>query len=163
MSDTKGLKSLGSKKTVYPKKPSIKILETFDKSNSDNFSYQLVPFRINEFTSLCPKTGQPDFAKIEIIYTPRVKMIESKSLKLYLFSYRNHGAFHEDVIQRIFSDLWEVLNPYAMRIIGDFAVRGGISIKPMCTLSALDVSEHLLLQIRRSVDMWDSAKVTMQD
>jgi len=140
MSDTKKLKTLGSGKTKYPTKPSINILETFNNQHKD-MPY-LVPFMCNEFTSLCPKTGQPDFAKFEIVYVPRVKMVESKSLKLYLFSFRNTGEFHEDVTVRIFNDLWEILNPLALRVTGDFAVRGGISIKPMKMAVAMDIKKN---------------------
>ncbi len=129
MSDTKNLKSLGAKKTKYYNKPNIKILETFE--NQHQGRDYLVPFICDEFTSLCPKTGQPDFAKLEIIYIPDIKMIESKSLKLYLFSYRNEGSFHEDVINRIATDLVRVLKPRYFRIYGDFNIRGGIAIKPL--------------------------------
>jgi 7-cyano-7-deazaguanine reductase len=85
----------------------------------------------DEFTSLCPITGQPDFATFEIIYVPRIKMVESKSLKLYFVSFRNHGEFHEDVSNRIFKDLWQLMDPKYMRLVGDFHPRGGIKIKPL--------------------------------
>jgi len=135
-------KSLGAKKTIYPAKLSKNILESFKNDHPD--SLYLVPFKCNEFTSICPMTRQPDFAKFEIVYVPRVNMVESKSLKLYLFSFRNHGAFHEDVTNRIFNDLWELMNPRFMRIIGDFTVRGGISIKPVVQKFADDVKITLI-------------------
>ncbi len=128
-------KSLG-KKTKLPNKPDSKILEVFDNAHQN--SLYLVPLVCHEFTSICPITGQPDFAKFEIVYAPKVKMVESKSLKLYLFSFRNHGAFHEDVTNRIFKDLWNLMEPKFMRIIGDFNVRGGISIKPLVQKFAED-------------------------
>lgn len=128
-SDTSKLKSLGSAKTKYYNKPNIKILETFENQHADG-NY-LVPFICDEFTSLCPKTGQPDFARLEIIYVPDKKMVESKSLKLYLFSFRNEGSFHEDVINRIVDDLGKLLSPKYLRVFGDFNIRGGIAIKPL--------------------------------
>ena len=120
---------LGNQKTKYPTKPNKSILECFENKHRDQ-TY-LVPFVCTEFTSLCPKTGQPDFASLEIIYVPRINMVESKSLKLYLFSFRNEGSFHEDVTNKIFNDLWTVLDPLYMRIFGNFNLRGGIAIKPL--------------------------------
>ena len=79
-----------------------------------------------EFTCLCPKTGQPDFADLEIFYIPNLSCIELKSLKSYLWSYRNEGAFHEAVINKILDDLAALCKPRRMRVIGDFFVRGGI-------------------------------------
>ena len=153
-------KSLGHKKTKLPAKPSIKILETFN--NQHPKSLYLVPLVCNEFTSICPITGQPDFARFEIVYVPRIKMVESKSLKLYLFSFRNHGAFHEDVTNRIFKDLWELMNPKFMRIIGDFSVRGGISIKPLVQKFADDAAGSSHQQILEMLESWDTAKTKLQ-
>ncbi len=79
-----------------------------------------------EFTCLCPKTGQPDFAVVEIAYVPNRWCVELKSLKLYLWSYRNEGGFHEKVINQIADDLVAVLKPRQLQVIGDFNVRGGI-------------------------------------
>ena len=156
MSDTKNLKSLGNKKTKYYTKPNIKILETFENQHRHNL--YLVPFvqERDEFTSLCPQTGQPDHAKIEIIYVPNIKMIESKSLKLYLFSFRNQGEFHEDVCNRIAKDLYTVLEPKYLRVYGDFASRGGIAIKPMVEMWS-DNKEYFSEQedIVRKVNSWD--------
>lgn len=118
-----------SSATKYPQSPDEARLEAFDNQHPDQ-NY-LVGLLCDEFTSLCPITGQPDFAMFEIIYVPRVKMVESKSLKLYLFSFRNHGEFHEDVSNRIFKDLWKLMDPKYMRLVGDFHPRGGIAIKPL--------------------------------
>ncbi len=89
-----------------------------------------VTFTAPEFTTLCPKTGQPDFATLTIRYIPNKKLVESKSLKLYLFGFRNHGDFHEDVINVIYNDLVKLLAPKYMEVYGKFAARGGISIDP---------------------------------
>ena len=89
-----------------------------------------VTFTAPEFTTLCPKTGQPDFATLTIRYIPNKKLVESKSLKLYLFGFRNHGDFHEDVVNVIYDDLVKLLNPKYMEVYGKFAPRGGISIDP---------------------------------
>jgi 7-cyano-7-deazaguanine reductase len=105
------------------KKP-IKSLETFKNSHPDR-DYE-VGMECSEFTCLCPKTGQPDFAEIEIRYIPNKLCVELKSLKLYLWSYRNEGVFHEKVINNILDDLVEVSNPRWMEVIGAFNVRGGI-------------------------------------
>jgi len=145
--------SLGRHKTKLPTKPSIKILETFKNQHPD--SLYLVPLLCNEFTSICPITGQPDFAKFEIVYAPRINMVESKSLKLYMFSFRNHGEFHEDVTNRIFKDLWKLMDPKFMRIIGDFSVRGGISIKPLVQKFSADVKHEPVLEMLAS---WDNSK-----
>ena len=85
-----------------------------------------------EFTSLCPITGQPDFANIIITYVPAQKMVESKSLKLYLFSFRNHGDFHEDCVNKIMKDLIALMDPKYIEVRGRFLPRGGISIDPWC-------------------------------
>lgn len=89
-----------------------------------------VTFTAPEFTTLCPKTGQPDFATLTVRYIPAKKLVESKSLKLYLFGFRNHGDFHEDVVNVIYDDLFRLLKPKYMEVYGKFAPRGGISIDP---------------------------------
>ncbi|MBI2338880.1 MAG: NADPH-dependent 7-cyano-7-deazaguanine reductase QueF [Deltaproteobacteria bacterium] len=99
-------------------------LDTFPNPNSDR-NY-LIEFACPEFTCLCPKTGQPDFATIKIAYVPDEKCIELKSLKLYLWSYRNEGAFHEKVTNKILDDIVEAVHPRYAEVIGDFYVRGGI-------------------------------------
>jgi 7-cyano-7-deazaguanine reductase len=151
----KKFKSLG-KKTKYPNQPSKNILETFTNQHQDNL--YLVPLVCQEFTAICPITGQPDFATFEIVYTPRVKMVESKSLKLYLFSFRNHGIFHEEVTNRIFNDLWNLMDPKFMRVIGNFSPRGGIAIKPLVQKFAPDILEKEHKNILEMLQGWDSSK-----
>ncbi|HEY3345242.1 MAG TPA: preQ(1) synthase [Anaerolineaceae bacterium] len=90
--------------------------------------YYLVMLETSEFTCLCPKTGQPDFATLHVDYIPDQKVVESKSFKLYLWSYRNEGAFHEHVVNRILDDLVEVLDPHWCLVTGVFNIRGGIGI-----------------------------------
>lgn len=119
---------LGNKKTVYKSDYAPEVLETFPNKHPQN-DY-LVTFNCPEFTTLCPLTGQPDFAKLIINYIPNIKMVESKSLKLYLFSFRNHGDFHEDVVNIIKNDLVKLMEPRYLEVIGIFTPRGGISIYP---------------------------------
>lgn len=99
-------------------------IELFPNPKPDR-DYQ-IDFTCPEFTCLCPKTGQPDFATIKISYIPDQMCIELKSLKLYLWSYRNQGAFHEAVINHILDDLVSAVQPRSMEVIGDFYIRGGI-------------------------------------
>ena len=99
-------------------------LETFPNPSPDR-AYE-IRFECPEFTCLCPKTGQPDFATIRIRYTPAERCVELKSLKLYLWSFRDEGHFHEDVTNRILDDLVALLAPQSMVVEGDFQVRGGI-------------------------------------
>lgn len=122
-----GLKALG-KTTEYPTDYDPSVLETFENKHPQNDYW--VRFNCPEFTSLCPITGQPDFAEIRIEYIPDIKMVESKSLKLYLFSYRNHGDFHEDCVNKIMKDLISLMNPKYIEVLGLFTPRGGISIYP---------------------------------
>jgi len=119
------LKSLGNK-VETPQTPEKSILEVFDNP-SQNRKYTIV-FNCPEFTHICPVTGQPDFAKITINYIPDKKCIESKSLKLYLGSFRNHGSFHEAVTNKILDDIVNVTEPFEAKVIGNFNARGGISI-----------------------------------
>ena len=91
-----------------------------------------VKFNCPEFTSLCPITGQPDFATVYISYVPGERMVESKSLKLYLYSFRNHGDFHEDCVNIIMKDLIRLMDPKYIEVWGKFTPRGGISIDPYC-------------------------------
>ena len=102
-------------------------LETFPNPNPQR-DYEIA-FEAPEFTCLCPMTGQPDFATIRIRYTPDAKCVELKSLKLYLWSYRDEGTFHEAVTNRIADDLIAALAPRHLMVEGDFYVRGGISTK----------------------------------
>ncbi len=113
--------------SCYPSSPCDARIETFKNPRMD--SDYTVEFATDEFTSLCPVTSQPDFARIEISYCPAEKCIESKSLKLYLFSYRNFEGFAEDIINRILKDLSKACRPKWMEIEGVFTPRGGISIK----------------------------------
>ena len=99
-------------------------LETFPNPNPER-DYE-IQFECPEFTCLCPMTGQPDFATVRIRYVPDQKCVELKSLKLYLWSFRDEGAFHEAVTNRILDDLVSVLQPRSMSVEGDFYVRGGI-------------------------------------
>lgn len=126
--ELKGVTLLGDTHTHYPDKYAPEVLETFPNKHPQN--EYLVTFMCPEFTSLCPKTGQPDFAKIIINYIPRQEMVESKSLKLYLFSFRNHGDFHEDCVNIIMKDLVKLMNPRYLEVIGLFTPRGGIAIYP---------------------------------
>ena len=121
------LKSLGSGSAV-PAAYSPEVLEAFPNINGERDYW--VSFTCPEFTTLCPKTGQPDFATITIRYIPAKRLVESKSLKLYLFGFRNHGNFHEDVVNVIYRDLVKLLKPKYMEVSGRFAARGGISIDP---------------------------------
>ena len=120
--------SLLGRKTEYKQDYAPEGLEAFDNKHPENDYW--VRFNCPEFTSLCPITGQPDFAEIRISYLPDVKMVESKSLKLYLFSFRNHGAFHEDCVNIIMKDLIRLMDPKYIEVTGIFTPRGGISIYP---------------------------------
>lgn len=120
--------SLGSQVTNYPSSYSPEILEAFDNKNPGKIAW--TSLICPEFTSLCPKTGQPDFATIFINYIADKNMVESKSLKLYLFSFRNHGDFHEDCVQKICDDLVRLMKPLFIEVLGEFTPRGGIAIFP---------------------------------
>lgn len=122
-----GLHALGTR-TKYSMDYAPEVLETFTNKHQGNDYW--VRFNCPEFTSLCPITGQPDFAEIRIAYVPDEKMVESKSLKLYLFSFRNHGDFHEDCVNIIMKDLISLMSPKYIEVIGYFTPRGGISIYP---------------------------------
>ena len=123
--------TLLGKKTEYRQDYAPEVLEAFTNRHPER-DYR-VHFDCPEFTSLCPITGQPDFATITIDYIPDVKMVESKSLKLYLFSFRTHGAFHEDCVNLIMKDLIRLMDPKYIEVRGIFTPRGGISIHPLCT------------------------------
>ena len=121
------LKTLGAT-VAAPGDYDPSILEAFGNRHPERDYW--VTFTAPEFTTLCPKTGQPDFATLTVRYIPGKKLVESKSLKLYLFGFRNHGDFHEDVINVIYNDLVKLLKPKYMEVYGKFAARGGISIDP---------------------------------
>ena len=128
--ELKTITLLGNQGTTYTYSYNPDILEVFDNKHPKNDYF--VKFNCPEFTSLCPITGQPDFATIYISYIPSEKMVESKSLKLYLFSFRNHGDFHEDCINIIMKDLIKLMDPKYIEVWGKFTPRGGISIDPYC-------------------------------
>ena len=122
-----GLKALGNK-SEYKQDYTPEVLEAFTNQPPDNDYW--VQFNCPEFTTLCPITGQPDFAEIKILYIPGERMVESKSLKLYLTSFRNHGSFHEDCVNTIMKDLIRLMDPKYIEVVGLFVPRGGISIHP---------------------------------
>ena len=128
--EKQGITLLGNQKTKYPDDYAPQMLETFINKHQDKDYF--VKFNCPEFTSLCPITGQPDFATIYISYIPDVRMVESKSLKLYLYSFRNHGDFHEDCVNIIMKDLIKLMDPKYIEVWGKFTPRGGISIDPYC-------------------------------
>ncbi len=119
--DLDSLSLLGNTAAVPQKK-----LEAFPNRTLGRF--YLVTLETDEFTCLCPKTGQPDFATITVEYIPDQKIVESKSFKLYLWSYRNEGVFHEHLVNLILDDLVKVLSPHFCRVVGEFNIRGGIGI-----------------------------------
>jgi 7-cyano-7-deazaguanine reductase len=134
--------ALGENHTLYPQNYAPHVLEVFPNKHPQ--SQQWVSFIASEFTSLCPKTQQPDFARIFINYIAKDFMVESKSLKLYLFSFRNHGDFHEDCVQTICQDLFDLMKPAYIEVCGEFTPRGGISIFPFsqkCDTSDLFMQE----------------------
>jgi len=101
-----------------------KMLETFSNPRPQR-DYE-INMECPEFTCVCPRTGQPDFANIRVRYVPAELCVELKSLKLYLWSYRNEGAFHEAVVNQILDDLVQAIRPKSITVVGDFNVRGGI-------------------------------------
>ncbi len=125
--EQENLHALG-RKTEYSTTYAPEVLETFQNQHADHDYW--VQFNCPEFTTLCPITGQPDFAEIKIMYIPDQRMVESKSLKLYLFSFRQHGDFHEDCVNTIMKDLVRVMQPRYIEVTGLFLPRGGISIYP---------------------------------
>ena len=130
MREKEQLTKLGSQHTEYKTDYDPSVLEAFSNKHPDNDYF--VKFNCPEFTSLCPITGQPDFATVTISYVPDQRLVESKSLKLYLFSFRDHGDFHEDCVNKIMKDLIKLLDPKYIEVWGKFLPRGGISIDPYC-------------------------------
>lgn len=143
--ELEGVTLLGSAGTKYSDNYAPQMLETFVNKHPEN--RYVVRFDCPEFTTLCPMTGQPDFGHIYISYIPRERMVESKSLKLYLFSFRNHGDFHEDVVNIIMNDLWVLMDPRYIEVEGRFMPRGGISINPFANRG--DAEHEALVQRRR--------------
>lgn len=152
--ELKGVTLLGNQKTSYSDDYNPDVLETFINKHPDN-DY-IVSFDAYEFTSKCPKTGQPDFAKVIISYIPNEKMVESKSLKLYLFSFRNHGDFHEDCMNIIMKDLIKLMNPKYIEVRGIFSPRGGISIFPFANWANPEFNFNELA-MQRQLDILKSA------
>ena len=144
-----GLKALGAK-TRYKDDYAPEVLESFVNKHPGNDYW--VQFNCPEFTSLCPITGQPDFAEIRIQYVPDVRMVESKSLKLYLFSFRNHGDFHEDCVNIIMKDLIRLMDPKYIEVTGIFTPRGGISIYPFANYGRKGTKYEQLAVIRNSCE-----------
>ncbi len=130
MREKENLTLLGNRSVPYTFDYDPTLLETFVNKHPQNDYF--VKFNCPEFTSLCPITGQPDFATVYISYIPNERMVESKSLKLYLFSFRNHGDFHEDCVNIIMKDLIKLMEPKYIEVWGKFLPRGGISIDPYC-------------------------------
>lgn len=160
-SELKGVTLLGNQNTQYADDYAPDVLETFVNKHPNN-DY-VVTFDAYEFTSKCPKTGQPDFAKVIISYIPREKMVESKSLKLYLFSFRNHGDFHEDCMNIIAKDLIALMNPKYLEVRGIFSPRGGISIYPFVNYVAEDCEYLRELAAQRRLDVLrDSSNRTVK-
>ena len=145
-SELEGVTLLGKGKTAYPQTYSPEILEKFPNKHAGN-DY-MVTFNCPEFTSLCPKTGQPDFAEIKINYIPDGFLVESKSLKLYLFSFRNHGDFHEDCVNIIMKDLVRLLEPKYLEVEGIFTPRGGISIYPFANYGKIGTEYEKIAKSR---------------
>lgn len=138
--ELKGVNLLGKREnTPYPNTYNPTILEAFINKFPDN--EYLVKLDCPEFTTLCPKTGQPDFGHIIIRYIPDKLLVESKSLKLYLFSFRENGDFHEDVTNIICRDLVKLMQPKYLEVEGIFNPRGGISIVPFANYSDSDHQE----------------------
>ena len=126
-SEIESLSLLKKNHDEYPKSPEEAQLEVFD--NRYPTRDYTIEFEALEFTSLCPVTNQPDFGKIYIRYIPDKLCIESKSLKLYLFSYRNYNTFHENVVNQVLDDCVKICYPRWMQVCGDFMPRGGIALK----------------------------------
>lgn len=153
--ELEGVTLLGNQNTKYETEYNPGVLETFVNKHPDQ-DY-VVTFDAYEFTALCPRTGQPDMAKIIISYIPEERMVESKSLKLYLFSYRNTGSFHEDCVNQICKDLVKVMQPKYLEVRGIFAPRGGIAIFPFSTYVSPDHPEFKDLETQRRLAVLQSA------
>jgi 7-cyano-7-deazaguanine reductase len=132
--DRRTLTLLGKGTTEYPDSPDNAKLEAFENRHADRDYW--IEFDCPEFTALCPMTGQPDFGHITIRYIPDAWCVESKSLKLYLFSFRNHGTFHEEVVNRILDDVVKTAQPRRAIVKGVFNPRGGIALTVEATYPA---------------------------
>jgi 7-cyano-7-deazaguanine reductase len=145
MSRSELLHHLG-KQSDFPSQYNPALLEAVENQHPENTYW--VKLNCPEFTSLCPITGQPDFAAVYISYIPFEKLVESKSLKLYLFSFRNQGDFHEDCMNIIMNDLIQLLDPQYIEVLGKFLPRGGISIDPYCNYGKKGTSFEEMAQYR---------------
>lgn len=132
------LTALGKRSEYHYDRPDPAVLEAFD--NPYPQSPWVVSLLCTEFTSLCPVTGQPDYGRLTIEYVPGHLCVESKSLKLYLMGFRNHGTFHEACVNQVADDLSAKLAPRYIRVYGDFNPRGGIAIRPLAVRTAPDLS-----------------------
>ena len=153
--EEEGLQQLG-RSTHYPTDYAPQVLETFINKHPDNDYW--VQFNCPEFTSLCPITGQPDFAEIRIAYLPDQRMVESKSLKLYLFSFRNHGDFHEDCVNTIMKDLIHLMDPKYIEVTGIFTPRGGISIYPYANYGRKGTRYEQMAEYRMLHHSWEKIR-----
>lgn len=161
MSNTETLSALGTQTRrdfANIKEPQPQWLETFKNQHEDSLYLVVFVQPDTTFRSLCPKTGQPDSARMEIVYSPNELMVESKSLKEYLQSFQNSGEFHEDVCNRIANDLFNLMKPKYLRVFGDFVVRGDLAIKPIVERWGETNSETQDSKIARLVDTWDIKK-----
>ena len=147
----------------------VRAVGDYDPSVLDSFENQhpgrdyWVTFTCPEFTTLCPKTGQPDFATLTIRYIPGKRLVESKSLKLYLVGFRNHGDFHEDVTNIIMNDLIKLMDPKYIEVRGMFYPRGGISIYPFANwanpaFDYADVAAKRMFEQLADLDRGDGAR-----
>ena len=151
--ELEGVTLLGNQNTKYVYDYDPTILEKFKKHFDDCAEdEQIVNLDCFEFVSRCPKTGQPDLATIHIAYIPNEYMVESKSLKLYLFSFQQHGDFHETCVHMIMQDLVDLLNPKYLEVYGDFNSRGGVSILPW---SCYADAAHMELKKSRMLAVMD--------
>jgi 7-cyano-7-deazaguanine reductase len=137
--EASGIKALGGPSQYHYDHPDRDVLETF--YNPEPGSPWAVSLLCSEFTSLCPVTGQPDYGRLRIEYVPDQLCVESKSLKLYLVGYRNHGTFHEACVNQVADDLSAKLSPRYLRVYGDFHPRGGIAIRPLAVRPARGLSQ----------------------
>ena len=156
-----GVTLLGSGHTEYVNKYDPSILQTFENKHPDN-DY-LVSLDGYEATALCPVTGQPDFAKFVINYIPNKRLVESKSLKLYFFSFRETGTYHEDFCNTVMKDLRDLMQPKYIEVVPCFAARGGWAIKPMAQWVNPEFPEYNEIAKARLIDqMNEAAKRTLK-
>lgn len=158
--ELEGVTLLGKGSTEYKSTYSPEVLETFVNKYLDN-DY-VVTFDGYEGTSLCPLTHQPDFFKVVINYIPSERMVESKSLKLYLFSFRNEGSFHEDIINTIGKDLVNLMKPKYLEVRGVFSPRCGISIFPFYNYANPEYEYQDFANQRRVDVMRDASNRTVK-